>query len=540
MKRAWPSVSVFVLTVLPLLLVSCGGGGGGSAPPDDDPPDYTGSPATSEQIQAARDELDGAVSLPVAAALVTYVTASYGAGDPAGFFIQAEQNGPALFVAVDPATLSPGPAAGDVVDLTITEMSTTANMRWATAIAGFSRTGRGYSAASLAQDVRLATDLVSSLDVYESELITTAATISTDFSLAGSPFVAAVITTEGIGGNTNLRLRMPGALQSALYASDGLLPGCTVTLTGTPLWRYVAVAQPSAWKEADITVDSCPAPRLQNAVATDATTVRLAFSRPIAASSITDPAAQFLFTGGGGLTAAAAQVNGATVDVTTSAQSPGAGYTLDVAATVTDVRGTGVETGWRSAQFLGFNPVAANLVINEVDYDTIGTDTMEFIEIYNPTAAAVNLSGYLLSLVNGSNGAEYLSLDLSSAGTIAAYGYLVVSSATVSVPAGVPVIHFAYAANNVQNGSPDGIALVHSTTGTLVDALSYEGSVTAAVVTGITGTVTLVEGTVTAAADDNISDGSLVRCPNGNDTDDANVDWQFKPGPNPGAANTCL
>ena len=119
--------SLYPFIVAPFLFViaviaSCSGGGGGRGGPVVN----TGPAKTSAQIQAARDAADGPVSLPVGSAIVTYVTSSYSAIDPAGFFIQAEKTGPALFVAVDPATLTPAPAAGDVVDLTITEMSTSA------------------------------------------------------------------------------------------------------------------------------------------------------------------------------------------------------------------------------------------------------------------------------------------------------------------------------------------------------------------------------------------------------------------------------
>ena len=33
---------------------------------------------------------------------------------------------------------------------------------------------------------------------------------------------------------------------------------------------------------------------------------------------------------------------------------------------------------------------ASHLVINEVDYDMLGTDNAEYVEIYNPTTAAVS------------------------------------------------------------------------------------------------------------------------------------------------------
>ena len=37
---------------------------------------------------------------------------------------------------------------------------------------------------------------------------------------------------------------------------------------------------------------------------------------------------------------------------------------------------------------------STTLVINEVDYDQPGTDTAEFIEIKNVSAAAINLDAY--------------------------------------------------------------------------------------------------------------------------------------------------
>ena len=183
--------------------------------------------------------------------------------------------------------------------------------------------------------------------------------------------------------------------------------------------------------------------------------------------------------------------------------------------------------------------VMGGLVINEVDYDQLGGDSAEFVEIYNGTAAPINLTGYSLVLINGSNNATYTTVDLGPAGTLASKGYLVVGAAAVTVPAGALKLSFVGATDQIQNGAPDGVALINKTAGTLVDALSYEGAMTAATVTGLTGMVSLVEGTVlpVAVADSNTVAGSLCREPNGADTNNAASDWKFSATITPGAAN---
>lgn len=178
------------------------------------------------------------------------------------------------------------------------------------------------------------------------------------------------------------------------------------------------------------------------------------------------------------------------------------------------------------------------LVINEIDYDQINTDTTEFIEIYNSGSSPANLSGVALVLINGSNNAEYHRIDLSVAGVLNPGQYLVVGSAVLlqSVPAQALTISLGSVTDYIQNGAPDGVALVHIPTQAVLDALSYEGSITAAVITGFSAPVNLVEGTALSTADTGVSNGSLARLPDGVDTDNANADWQFAT-PTPGSAN---
>jgi cysteine-rich repeat protein len=184
-----------------------------------------------------------------------------------------------------------------------------------------------------------------------------------------------------------------------------------------------------------------------------------------------------------------------------------------------------------------------HVVINEVDYDGPGTDVAEFIELHNGTPHAVDLSNMALVLANGSSGGtEYKRIAL--AGTLPAAGYLVVCPAGgapgtcasgIAVAPGAMIVNFAAASNNVQNGAPDGIALVDLGQGTLVDAISYEGSVTAAVITGV-ATFNLVEGNVAAVADDGTFTDALARLPNGTDKNDAASDWARR-APTPGGPN---
>ena len=63
-------------------------------------------------------------------------------------------------------------------------------------------------------------------------------------------------------------------------------------------------------------------------------------------------------------------------------------------------------------------------------------------------------------------------------------GYLVVADNAVTVPPSAQVIRFPGASDQIQNGSPDGEALINTSSQTLVDALSYEGSITMAQIQG--------------------------------------------------------
>jgi hypothetical protein len=490
------------------------------------PVDADNSP--SGQIATARAAADGAVDLPIAAVFVTYLKPAVGTDLP-GFFVQAEQDGPALFIAVDPASLSPVPAVGDEVSFDITAMATAAMLRQATAIDAFAVASSGNDVSGLVQNVTAATDLVTAVGDYESELVTADTTIVADFASAGTGHVQAQVDTTGITGDTNLRLRVPSGIVDQL----GLENGCTVTVTATPMWRFNTSAQISAYDAAELTA-ACQAPAVLSAVAPSLTEVVVVFSRPLDTVSVLADGTQFTITGGAGLTVISASASGDRATLVTSAQTPATTYTVTVAATVTDVLGAGVDAGANSATFDAFTPPPSVALINEVDYDQIGTDNAEFIELYNPGISPVDLTNVSVMLVNGADDDEYMTVALS--GTLAPGGYAVIAPAGFTVPGGVLKFDFPGATNQVQNGAPDGIAVVDTSTLTVIDALSYEGSITAATLPDFPAPVNLVEGTATTAVD-NGADGSLSRSPNGSDTDDAATDWTFLATPTPGAAN---
>ena len=96
--------------------------------------------------------------------------------------------------------------------------------------------------------------------------------------------------------------------------------------------------------------------------------------------------------------------------------------------------------------------------INEFHYDNTGTDAGEFVEVAG--TAGIDLSTYSIVLYNGTGGFVYDTDNLT--GTIDNEGN------------GFGAVSLSYPVNGIQNGAPDGIALVHS--GTVVQFLSYEGS----------------------------------------------------------------
>ncbi|MBN1770661.1 MAG: amidohydrolase family protein [Deltaproteobacteria bacterium] len=209
-------------------------------------------------------------------------------------------------------------------------------------------------------------------------------------------------------------------------------------------------------------------------------------------------------------------------------------YTAGAAAS-TDVVTATLGTDVRTSLLDVFEGPTPGLVINELDYDTVGTDNAEFVELYNATSTTATLDGLTLIVVNGAATAmsEVRRFDLS--GTLAPHAFFLLAGSAVTVPSGVSSV--ALPNDAIQNGAPDGIALFDTVTGTLVDALSYEGEMIAVTFTGVPGTFNLVEGTAATAQDNNSSPASLIRLPDGADSNNALDDWRVTTTPTPGLPN---
>jgi len=104
-------------------------------------------------------------------------------------------------------------------------------------------------------------------------------------------------------------------------------------------------------------------------------------------------------------------------------------------------------------------PAAAQVFINEIHYDNDGGDTGEAIEIAGP--AGTDVSGWSIVRYNGNGGSSY--------------GTDVLSGVLVNQQGGFGTLVVEYPSNGLQNGAPDGIALVNASN-VVEQFLSYEGT----------------------------------------------------------------
>jgi DNA/RNA endonuclease G (NUC1)/PKD repeat protein len=113
-------------------------------------------------------------------------------------------------------------------------------------------------------------------------------------------------------------------------------------------------------------------------------------------------------------------------------------------------------------------PTFPDIRFTEIHYDNSGVDSGEAIEIEGP--AGTDLTGWSVVLYDGTPDTV--------TGLRDAYSTTVLSGAIPATCDDRGVLVVEYPSNGIQNGSPDGLALVDAS-GNLVEFLSYEGSFTA-------------------------------------------------------------
>ena len=125
--------------------------------------------------------------------------------------------------------------------------------------------------------------------------------------------------------------------------------------------------------------------------------------------------------------------------------------------------------------FLTYPLFSQTLFINEIDSDTTGSDTEEFVELYS-TIPNKSLDGYVLVFFNGSDDASYAAFDLDNFATNST-GLFVIGNP------GVKDVSIKFDPSKIQNG-PDAVALYQgdksdfpndtpATTVNIVDAVAY-------------------------------------------------------------------
>jgi hypothetical protein len=207
------------------------------------------------QITPLRSQADGPLSVPLTRLLVTYLKPAVGT-EAAGFFVQQGTAPPstAIYVAIDPATLSPAPQVGDQLSFTATSLGTVNGMREILSLADYSLDASGEVVGGIAQNVSPQDfTSVTTLNNYEAEFIFLDATTAGAFTATGD-YVQAPITTQGVSSpSASFQFRTSGALVSGA----GLSPGCSLGIGPSPLWRTNNTAQPTAWRSSDFGVRTC-------------------------------------------------------------------------------------------------------------------------------------------------------------------------------------------------------------------------------------------------------------------------------------------
>ncbi|HSM56940.1 MAG TPA: ExeM/NucH family extracellular endonuclease [Candidatus Sulfomarinibacteraceae bacterium] len=188
----------------------------------------------------------------------------------------------------------------------------------------------------------------------------------------------------------------------------------------------------------------------------------------------------------------------------------------------------------------GSAPPASNVIINEIDSDTPGTDVLEFVELYDGGEGNTSLDGLVVVFFNGNGDTSYARFDLDGHSTDE-NGYFLLGNEAVE-----PTPSIIFGSNGLQNG-PDAVALFQAdagdfpngtpvTTDNLIDAIVYGTNDPDA--TGLLVLLNDGQGQVNESGGGDSTIHSLQRCPNGAGGA-RNTDAYVPAQPTPGAANDC-
>lgn len=177
------------------------------------------------------------------------------------------------------------------------------------------------------------------------------------------------------------------------------------------------------------------------------------------------------------------------------------------------------------------------VVINEVAYEAPSSaTTTEFVELKNNDSNPVNMSGWVLALVD-QTGSAYSTVTIPNGTTLAPGGYYVIANSSLNLTyPGVVDLATGWT-NSLKDTAPGGIVL-RTQTGARVDSLAYRADVPFSfgpyfsdlAIAGGTGRV------LSREASDPAKNATLGRLPDGVDTGNNLQDFAAIP-PSPGSAN---
>ncbi|HKP51475.1 MAG TPA: S-layer homology domain-containing protein [Chloroflexia bacterium] len=183
--------------------------------------------------------------------------------------------------------------------------------------------------------------------------------------------------------------------------------------------------------------------------------------------------------------------------------------------------------------------VTSGLIINELDADQVGTDAMEFVELYDGGVGNTSLTGKVVVFYNGAVDTSYAAFDLDTFSTNGA-GYFTLGNA------GVPGVDLVFAGDFLQNGQ-DAVALYNGdatsfpngtavTTANLIDAIVYDTADPDD--PGLLVLLNAGQPQVDENGGGNGTGHSNQRCPNGSGGA-RNTNTYLQAAPNPDGFNTC-